>query len=564
MRYREPTAAGRRNVRLLVQFLALLVALIIGFTVAFHAVMVLEGQQHSWMSGLYWTLTTMTTLGYGDITFESDLGRLFSMLTMMTGIVFLLVLLPFTFIEFFYSPWIQAQREARAPRRVAKKVSSHVILTNYDPISAAFITRLKKYGIPYALVVKSLEEALDFDDAGITVVLADLDGPDGLDGLALDRASILVATSSDIANTSVAFSARALAPGLTIVATASSAESIDVLQLAGCDHVIRLGDLLGASLARRISAGDAQAHVVGEIDNIKIAEATAAGTPLVGRSIRDSKLREKIGLTVVGIWERGEFRVPGPDDVITETTVFVLAGTEEHINRYNELFCIYHQSQAPVVIIGAGRVGRAVGRTLEQLEMDYRIVDKNPERRCHGDRFILGSAADLATLEEAGIREAPAVLITTREDDVNVYLTIYCRKLRPDIQIIARSTLETNTPRLHRAGADFVMSYGSMGAGILFNLLRRGGDILMVAEGLNVFRIPLPESLEKVRLMDSKIRERTGCSVIAIQRQKNMLLDLTPDLILLPGDDLVLIGTVDAEEVFLREFRRGRILVTPV
>ncbi len=46
----------------------------------------------------------MSTLGFGDITFHSDLGRLFSIVVLFSGIVFLLVMLPFTFIQFFTPP----------------------------------------------------------------------------------------------------------------------------------------------------------------------------------------------------------------------------------------------------------------------------------------------------------------------------------------------------------------------------------------------------------------------------------------------------------------------------
>lgn len=57
----------------------------------------------------------MSTLGFGDITFESDLGQAFSIVVIISGVVFLLILFPFTFIEFFYAPWLKAQAEARTP-----------------------------------------------------------------------------------------------------------------------------------------------------------------------------------------------------------------------------------------------------------------------------------------------------------------------------------------------------------------------------------------------------------------------------------------------------------------
>ena len=64
--------------------------------------------------------------------------------------------------------------------------------------------------------------------------------------------------------------------------------------------------------------------------------------------------------------------------------------------------------------------------------------------RIDPEQYIVGNAADLDVLKQAGIDEAPTVIVTTHDDDLNVYLTIYCRRLRPDIQIISRATEERN------------------------------------------------------------------------------------------------------------------------
>ena len=95
----------RRNIGALLKLLAFLFGTIAVFSVLFHLIMVYhEGQDHSWLTGFYWTLTVMSTLGFGDITFHTDLGRLFSIVVLLSGIVLLLIVLPFTFIRFFYAP----------------------------------------------------------------------------------------------------------------------------------------------------------------------------------------------------------------------------------------------------------------------------------------------------------------------------------------------------------------------------------------------------------------------------------------------------------------------------
>src|SRR3546814_5410327 len=87
-------------------------------------------------------------------------------------------------------------------------------------------------------------------------------------------------------------------------------------------------------------------------------------------------------------------------------------------------------------------------------------------------------------------------------------LTIYCRRLEPDIQIIARANLDRNVDTLHRAGADAVLSYASLGASAIWNALGPN-DILVLAEGLVVFRLPVPEKLAGRSLIDTQLRQRS-------------------------------------------------------
>ena len=153
--------------RVLLRLLAIFVALVVVFSIAFHVPMEAEGQRHSWLTGFYWTLTVMSTLGFGDITFRSDAGRVFSMVAMLSGVTFLLVLLPFSFIQFFYAPWIEAQRQMRAPRELPVDERGHVILTRYDSVAISLIGRLRLYDRPYVVLERDVGKALELYDAGV-------------------------------------------------------------------------------------------------------------------------------------------------------------------------------------------------------------------------------------------------------------------------------------------------------------------------------------------------------------------------------------------------------------
>ncbi len=548
-----PLRGLRSNLSLLFKFLLGLLLMITLYSVVFHLLMVWEGQYHSWLSGFYWTVTTMTTLGYGDIVFKSDLGRFFSMFVMLSGVVFLLVMLPFTFIQFFYAPFMEAQMAARAPRKLPQETARHVILTHFDPITQNLMRKLKQYNYHYVLLTADTEEAVHLSDQGYQVVVGDFDSPETYRNIRASQASLVAATASDEVNTNVAFTVRGLCDDVPVITTADNSASVDILKRAGSTHVLEVHEMTGRFLARRTHAGSAKAHVVGRFDQLLVAEATAAGTKLVGKTLAESKLRETVGVTVVGIWERGRFEAAWPDTDIDEHSVLMIAGSEGQIEDYNEHFSVYHETQAPVLIIGAGRVGQATARALKEQGVEYRILEKRSEFIDMIPGVMQGDAARLEDLEQAGIRDAPSVLITTHEDDINIYLTIYCRRLRPDVQLITRCTRERNIATLHRAGADFVVSFASMGANAIFNVLKRS-DIVMVAEGLSVFRVPTPARFYGRSLAETAIRKNTGCSVIAVQSEKD--LDINPDPLkpLSKGTELILIGGVESQSAFLKKY----------
>lgn len=543
----------RRNLNLLFRFLLILFVLVVIFTITFHLIMLNEGKYFTWITGLYWTFTVMTTLGFGDITFETDLGRVYTMIVLLSGMLFLLVLFPFTFINFFYSPWMKAQERSRVPNVLDPSISGHVILTHTDEVSEALIKKLTTFKIPYVLLVQDFSEGLRLSEKEIVVMLGALDDPITYKNARIHTANLVATTSSDVVNTNVAFTIREVNESIPIIATCNFNASADILSLAGCNNVLSLGTMMGTSLSRRASVGKATAMIIGRFEELSIAEASVSGSKLVGKTLRETKLRETVGVSVLGFWVRGAFHTASPDEVITENAVLVLAGTSKQIKTYNSLFSIVRETTDPIVIIGGGRVGRATGDALKERDLDYKIIEKQKTRIKHGGKYIYGDAANLEVLVEAGIDKAPCVIITTHDDDINAYLSIYCRKLRPDIQIITRSTRERNLDTMHRAGADFVMSYASMGANTIYNLLKKS-DILMVAEGLDLLKIKVPEQLVDKSIATSCIRQLTGCTIIALQQKGKLIVNPEPGSILNKDDDIILIGTPEAENSFFKKF----------
>jgi Trk K+ transport system NAD-binding subunit len=428
--------------------------------------------------------------------------------------------------------------------------------THFDDVAVNLIEKFNQYGIAYVIVTPELQHALDLHDRGYKVVVGELDDPQTYHRLGIDRAALVVVMNDDIVGTNVIYTLREAHDRVATVTNADLEDSVDILRLAGSTHVFQFTHMLGQALARRVLGVSMQATVVGRFDQLLIAEAPAMRTWLQGKTLAESQLRQTTGVNVVGLWEHGHFMIPSPETRIGASTVLVLAGTDAQLTQFDRTIALsadQEPNKEPVMVLGGGRVGQSVAEALGKRGIDFRVVEKKSGIASRDSHYIQGSAADREVLEQAGIAGTPAIIITTHDDNLNIYLTIYCRRLRPDAQIICRASLDRNIKTLHRAGADLVMSFSSLVTTTIINLLERQ-QMLMLTEGLNVFQLGLSPKMVDKALQDLNVRETTGCSIVAVKRGDDMMINPDPAIVLKHGDELVLIGSAEAEKKFTEKF----------
>jgi len=538
---------AKRNMRYLLRFIYLLIALMIIFSIIFHIIMEEEGRYYSWITGLYWTLVVMSTLGLGDITFTSDMGKVFTIIVILSGIFLLLVMLPFTFIQFFYAPWLNAQNKMRIPRELSQNTNKHIIIIGSSATALELSLKLRQYGHEVYILCEDLQKAIELKNQDYTVCVGEYNDVNTYKNLRADFTTMIIALDSDVCNTSAILTLREATSRVPVICSASNKDSVDILMAAGSTYVFPFTQLLGQTLARRTVVSNARSGIIGEFGSLFVAETPVMGTNLINSTLRSADVRAVAGINVVGIWDRGHFKLPDPDEKLTIGTVLVIAGSQEQILAFNAHVRQDTNDNAPVLILGGGRVGLAAAEYFAASNIDYCIVEKNP--RITSDKIITGNATDHDILQKAGISNAPSILITTHDDDMNTYLAIYCRRLRKDAQIISRATLDRNINTLHTAGADLVMSYSSLVTNTILNLLSPE-KVLMLSEGLNIFKVEVPEDLIDKKLVDSNIRSDTNCNVIALIINKEVIANPDPEIVLQGDYELVLIGNTESEKKF--------------
>jgi Trk K+ transport system NAD-binding subunit len=371
-------------------------------------------------------------------------------------------------------------------------------------------------------------------------------------------ARLVVANCEDTANTNITLTVREVAPQVHVAAVVEEDDSVDILQLSGATTVLPLKRQLGESLANRVETGRAEAHVIGSFHGVHIAELPVRDTLLAGALVRETRLRELTGLSVVGLWERGGLKPAFPHTKIHSDSVAVVAGTAPQIRAFNELIG-REGPPAPVLVIGAGKVGQAAARALKQKSLVVYVLDRDERALAmlapDVDQIHSGDAADRQTIERAGIGRAASVLLTTNDDAMNIYLAVYCRKLNPGIRIVSRITHERNVEAIHRAGADFVLSYTTLGVDSLMSLVS-GAATVMLGEGVRLFEVPVPSSLAGQPLSQTGIGSRTGLSVVAMEDQRTLTTQLTGETPLPKSGTLVMLGNADQRQRFAEAFEK--------
>ena len=554
---------SRGNLRALGGYVAFLTLLIGVYAVLFHVIkLYAENEQHSWITGFYWTLVVMSTLGFGDITFTSDLGRFFSIIVLLSGVVFLLVMLPFLFIRLFYAPWLEAQIRLKAPREVPATMHGHVILTELDDLAAGLVERLRDEHVPYVIIEPDITRAVRASEDGLSVVLGESDNRVTYERAGIHRARLVVANREDTVNTNITLTIREIAATVPIVAVVEEEDSIDVLELAGASTVLPLKIQLGEYLANRVDAGQAEAHVIGRFHNLQLAELPARDTPFVGLSVKDTRLRERTGLSLVGLWERGTLKPAYPHTTIDRDSVLVVAGTAPQVSALNALVdTTSPRASGPVLVIGAGKVGHAAARALRRKHVPVHAIDRSAAALDpilgDVDAVFAGDAADRRVLESAGIHASPSLLLTTNDDAMNIYLAVYCRRINPSLRIISRVTHERNVEAIHRAGADFALSYTTLGAEAVSSLLQ-GHEPVLLGEGVELFSIRVPPSLDGRTLRESGIGSRTGMSVVGVQGSDGEVGQVSAELLLTRHLELVMLGSRDQRREFAEAYEGVR------
>ncbi|MFC6721285.1 potassium channel protein [Halobacteriaceae bacterium SHR40] len=493
---------------------------------------------------------TFTATGYGsDSPWLSPEMNVMVMVLDLTGVALFFVGLPAVFLPLF-----QRALSSSVPTEIGD-ISDHVLICTYTPRAEVLIDELESNDVPYVLVEPDRGRARNIDDDGYSVVYADPESVSDLEQLNISTARALVADSSDRVDASIVLAAKEAAERTRVVSVVEEPEYEPYHWLAGADEVLSPRELLGQSLAGKLTT-DISMHeedMVSLNGNLDILEIPIRhGSEFVGQTLAESSLRDRYGVNVVGAWYQGEFEAPpDPEQPLSPGTIMLVVGDETSLERFNAETRVPARRfrRGKTIILGYGEVGRQVTATLSEADLPYTVVD-----RSGGEAIdIVGDATDPDVLREAGVPDARSVVLAIPDDTSTEFATLVTRDLNDSAEIIARSDSVEAIRKTYRAGADYVLSLATVSGRSIASAVLESEDILAVDTNVDIIRTTATR-LAGETLANAQIRERTGCTVVAVERNGDLLTDLGAGFRIRTDDELILAGTDKGTNRFVELF----------
>lgn len=494
----------------------------------------------------------LTTAGFGgdtDVWRESDTLSALVILINLSG-----VLLVFLAIPLFAVPLFRQAFDRRAPTE--STLRDHIIICGHSAVDDVLRRELEGADKPYLFVDEDADEVLRLIDEGDRAMHGNAERVETLRKANAEHATAVVADVDDETNPTVILSADRINPDLDIVSVVATREAAPHHRYAGADHVVVSKESLGESLALRSmkTVSERFSEAVNIDNGVDFSEyLIPEGSPLVGKQIDNVSAFDEHGINIIGGWFGAKFLVsPRPNTVILENSILLVSGGHRILEEFDgRKLPSHHGHPNRVIVCGYGDVGQAANRTLQTENIETTVVDQ----RSITGVDVHGDITTRQTLHEADLGNARAVILAVDNDVTAIYSSIFIKQLEPDIELIVRANDPENIWKLYNAGADYVLSLPSVTGEILASTLI-GDEILTPHDEFEFVRTPAP-ALVGETLAEADIRNRTGATVVAIERKNELLTDLGPKTRIEPEDVLVAAGSPSAADAFCRFAKHG-------
>jgi voltage-gated potassium channel len=317
------------------------------FTLAVPVLLVVAGtagyallEGWSFSDALYMTVITITTVGFMEVHPLSGAGRMFTSLLALGG-VFTLFYAATSMIRAVVSGEIGGTLGRQRMERKLDGLTGHAIVCGYGRMGRLVCSELSSLGTPFVIIDQQPGVLADFHDAHGIALAGDATDDQVLRKAGVERAKVLVTVAaSDAANLYITMSARLLNEKLLIVARSEESEAEPKLLRAGANRVVSPYVIGGQRMAMAvlrpnvmdfIELATRRDYLELQIEESRIEE----GSALAGRRLKDSRVRQELGIIVVAIKKPDGKMVfnPDPEMAIEPGDLLITLGHRDQLDR---------------------------------------------------------------------------------------------------------------------------------------------------------------------------------------------------------------------------------------
>jgi voltage-gated potassium channel len=302
----------------------------------------IEGQPY--FDSLYFTVITLTTVGYGDIVPKTQAGRIFTIFLALGGI-FTLFYVATEMVRLVISGEVQKTLGRRRMEQSLTQMNNHLIVCGFGRMGRLVCKEFATEGLPFVVIEREAGLLQEFPFAGGILLAGDATSDEVLRHAGVERARGVVAVlPSDADNLFITMSARLLNERVFIVARAEGELCEKKLLRAGASRVVSPYTIGGARMAQAVLRPAV-------VDFIELATRTeyldlqieeteiGARSTLAGKSLQESKVRKEMGVIIVAIKKAAGHMVFNPpgDAVMEPGDLLITLGNRTQLNQLEDM-----------------------------------------------------------------------------------------------------------------------------------------------------------------------------------------------------------------------------------
>ncbi len=309
----------------------ILVLLIVFGTVTFSLI-----EKKSLFDSLYWTITVLSTVGFGDITPTTVSGKVAFMALAIGGITafgYAVTQLTELLIEVKVHDVLRRLTYGEGRR----KMKDHVVMLGWNNMLASTYNELRIHDIDVLVIVDTEDLYRRLSSEGIQAILGDPTKEATLQRAEVDAARAVVISLNDDSKALMAVLAvRRVSKKVNIITTMDNTDLVELFVQAGANSVIDVNNISGRLVANRVAeptASEVLENLASAADGLDLQELRVNGG-LRGRSLKELSLKERYNVVAVAL-RRGEELIFNPDDreVLQEGDVLVVMGRTSDLPR---------------------------------------------------------------------------------------------------------------------------------------------------------------------------------------------------------------------------------------